>query len=576
MERRLAAIMAADVVGYSRLMGEDEASTLMALRDLRSGLFARTVDSHRGIVVKSMGDGWLVEFMAVADSVTCAIELQEQLLGHEIIKLRIGVHLGDITHENEDIYGDGVNIAARLQEIAEPGAIVISDVARRSIDSKLGAAFADLGKQDLKNIADPVTAHGWGMMAVAAAVEPLPLPDKPSIVVLPFDNMSGDPEQEYFADGLTEDIITDLSRFDHLFVIARNTAFTYKGTKIDVAQVARDLGVHFVLEGSVRKAGNRVRITAQLIDGSRGTHVWAERYDGSLEDVFDLQDEVTRNVTARVAPQINNEQIRWARQRERVFDEAHDLAWRAQADAWEAFQRADPEGHAAALQIAERAIEINGKCAPAYATLCGGYGVRSLLAWDDPGEAADNTLSWANAAMVALPQSFVAYLCLGTAHLRKGHTEQAVRDYAQAVKLNPNHVGALTGLSFAEASLGDSTKARRHAEAAIRLSPKDVYIGNAHLALAMAAFVEGDDDVFIEAAESAILAHPVAPIRRALMISFAGRVGKGHLIRIHLDELNRFSPGFIASLFEGKNHIFAKREHMDLLLDGLRKVGLAD
>jgi len=309
MERRLAAILAADVAGYSRLMGEDEAGTLSALRQFRTELLAAKVSRNRGKVVKSMGDSWLVEFTSVADAVTCAIEVQEGLVGNESIKLRVGVHLGDISHEDDDIYGDGVNIAARLQEIADPSAIVISDIARRSIDGKLAAVFTDLGTHTLKNIAEPVTAYGWGMTTVTAETGALPLPDKPSIVVLPFNNMSGDPEQEYFADGMTEDITTELARFSELFVIARNTAFTFKGHVHNVQDVAYELGIHFVLEGSVRKAGNRIRINAQLIDGQNGNHLWAERYDGNIDQIFDLEDEVTHKVVSATVPHINEAEL---------------------------------------------------------------------------------------------------------------------------------------------------------------------------------------------------------------------------------------------------------------------------
>ena len=229
IQRRLAAILAADVVGYSRLMGEDEAGTLSALRHLRTNIFAAAVDAHRGRIVKSMGDGWLVEFASVVEAVTCAIEVQEGLVGHESIKLRVGVHLGDITHEEEDIFGDGVNIASRLQEIARPGGIVISDMARRSIDGKLAATFVDLGVQNLKNIAEPIKVYGWGMTAVTADATVLPLSDMPSIAVLAFDNLSGDLKQDYLSDGLSENIITALSRFPDFFVIARNSTFAYKG-----------------------------------------------------------------------------------------------------------------------------------------------------------------------------------------------------------------------------------------------------------------------------------------------------------------------------------------------------------
>ena len=247
----------------------------------------------------------LVEFASVVDAVSCAIEVQEGLARHDIIKLRVGVHLGDITHEEEDIFGDGLNIAARLQEIAEPGGIVISDMARRSIDSKLAADFVDLGVQDLKNIVEPITVYGWGMTAITADATASPISNKPSIAVLPFDNMSGDPEQDYFADGLCEDLIMALSQYSGLLVIARNSTFIYKEQAIDIATVARDLNVEYVLEGSVRRAGQRIRITAQLIDTVSGTHVWAERYDRDLNDIFAVQDEITLNIVGALGQKLS-------------------------------------------------------------------------------------------------------------------------------------------------------------------------------------------------------------------------------------------------------------------------------
>lgn len=298
MTRRLAAILAADVVGYSKLMGKDEAGTLAALRHLRQEVFTPAVTKHRGSLVKSMGDGWLVEFASVGDGVSCAIRVQEALAKHDLIKLRIGLHIGDVTFEDDDIYGDGVNVAARLEKLAKPGAVVISDVARRSIDSKTATKFVELGLQRLKNIDEPMIAHGWGMTAVEHRTGAPYLPGMPSIVVLPFENRSGDPEQEYFSDGITEDIITELSRFSGLFVIARNSSFTYKGQATKTQDIMRDLGARYVLEGSVRKAGNRIRVTAQLVEAESGNQLWAERYDDVLEDIFELQDKITRAIVA--------------------------------------------------------------------------------------------------------------------------------------------------------------------------------------------------------------------------------------------------------------------------------------
>ena len=300
--RKLAAILAADVAGYSRLMGEDAAGTLTALRQLRREVLEPLVSNHHGVVIKRMGDGWLIEFGSVVDAVTCAIEIQKGLAEHETIQIRIGVHLGDIVHEDEDIYGDGINIAARLQELAAPRSVVISDAVRRSIDGKLSAGFTDLGAQILKNIAEPVAAHGWGSSAAArtAATQkpPRPITTKLSIAVLPFSNLSDDPAQEYFSDGMAEDLITDLSKISNLSVAARNSSFAFKGQMPDVREVGEKLGVAFVLEGSVRKMGERLRINAQLVNTVEGDHLWAERYDGNLAEIFAFQDKITAEIVS--------------------------------------------------------------------------------------------------------------------------------------------------------------------------------------------------------------------------------------------------------------------------------------
>jgi adenylate cyclase len=303
-ERRLAAIMSADVAGYSKLMGADESGTLAALKALRADIFAPQVAAHKGRVVKLMGDGALVEFPSIVKAVDCAVAVQ-RAMAEQTIKLRIGINLGDIIIEGSDIYGDGVNVAARIQEAAAPGGVALSGSAHDQVAGKVEAGFTDGGEQDLKNIARPVRVWHWSDGAVAGGAKPLALPNKPSIAVLPFDNMSGDPDQAYFADGITEDIITALSRSPWLFIIARNSTFTYKGKNVDVKRVAHELGVRYVLEGSVRKAGNRIRVTALLIDGTTGGHVWSERYDGELADVFDLQDEITRNVVASIQTQVH-------------------------------------------------------------------------------------------------------------------------------------------------------------------------------------------------------------------------------------------------------------------------------
>jgi adenylate cyclase len=343
VERRLAAILAADVAGYSRLMGEDEAGTLARLRAHRRELIDPKVAEHKGRIVKTTGDGILIEFPSVVEAVSCAVAVQQAMdernvatPEHQRIVFRVGINLGDVIVQDADIHGDGVNVAARLEGLAEPGGICVSSTVRDHIGDRLDLTFDDLGAQNLKNIARPVKVYrvrGADAATIAASVKPAPptlaLPDKPSIAVLPFQNMSGDPEQEYFADGMVEEIITALSRIRWLFVIARNSTFTYKGQAIDPKRVGRELGVRYVLEGSVRKGGNRVRITAQLIDAETGTHLWADRFDGSLEDVFDLQDLVATSVAGIIEPTLQAAETARSARRPTHDVTAYDLYLRA-------------------------------------------------------------------------------------------------------------------------------------------------------------------------------------------------------------------------------------------------------
>lgn len=342
VQRRLAAILSADVVGYSRLMGQDEVGTLSRLNALRHEFIDPTIASHAGRIVKLMGDGALVEFASAVDAVTCAIEIQTRLRERDArgseanpIQFRIGINVGDIIIEGEDILGDGVNIAARIEGIAEPGGIAISEDAWRQVQGKVPANFIDGGEQKLKNIARPVRIYrldlGDKPTSGTDARHALALPAKPSIAVLPFTNMSGDPDQDYFADGMVEDIITELACLPSLFVIARNSSFVYKGRAVDLKEVGRELGVRYVLEGSVRKAGDRVRVTGQLIDASTGSHVWAEKFDGELKDIFDLQDEVTSKVVAALAPRIERAELDQAKHKLTSSLNAYDYYIRGRA-----------------------------------------------------------------------------------------------------------------------------------------------------------------------------------------------------------------------------------------------------
>src|SRR5271167_3404238 len=374
--RRLAAILAADVAGYSRLMGADEEGTHERLKALRHELLDPKIAEHHGRIVKTTGDGVLAEFASVVDAVRCAVEVQQAMPERDIgvapgsrIELRIGINLGDVIVEGDDLYGDGVNIAARIEALADAGGVFVSNTVHDHVRDRLPFVFEDLGEQQVKNIARPVRVYrvrDVDAKSLSAPAQPtLPLPDKPSIAVLPFANMSGDPEQEYFADGMVEEITTAISRLPWLFVIARNSSFTYKGRLVDVKQVARELGVRYVLEGSVRKAGNRVRITGQLIDTATGAHIWADRFDGALDDIFELQDQVASGVIGAIEPKLRHSEIERASRKPTESLDAYDLYLRALA----LRDKHTDESVRAAIALLKQALAIDPGYAPAAALI---------------------------------------------------------------------------------------------------------------------------------------------------------------------------------------------------------------
>jgi TolB-like protein len=470
-ERRLAAIMSADVAGYSRLMGKDETGTLSALKSLRKDVFAPQVAAHKGRVVKLMGDGALVEFPSVVNAVDCAIAVQRVLAERpteEPIKLRIGINLGDIIIEGSDIYGDGVNVATRIQEVSKPGGIALSGSAFDQVTGKVEATFADGGEHNLKNIAKPVRV--WHLSGnndvVESGAEPLPLPDKPSIAVLPFDNMSGDSEQEYFSDGITEDIITELSRFTSLFVIARNSSFMFKGEAVDIGEVGRKLGVHYVVEGSVRKSVNRVRITAQLVEAMSGKHVWAERYDRELEDIFEVQDEVAHTIAATVSGRLHDAGAERARRRLTEDLAAYDLFLRAYQHVHR-WTRADL---AIARSFLTKALELDPEIARAHAYL----GMIHIADWiwgisDD--EALDRALVFAQRAMALDDGDSWSYVVFSHVYMRTNRLDYALNYAERAVALNPNDAIAMAILGKVVNLLGRPDEAVQWIEKATRLDP---------------------------------------------------------------------------------------------------------
>ena len=393
--RRLAAILAADVVGYSRLVSTDEAGALAQLGSLRRDIIEPNISKHSGRLFKIMGDGFLAEFASAVQAVTCAIAIQNEtgeaaasLDDTRNMQLRIGIHVGDVMVEGDDLMGDGVNIAARLESIAAPGGISISRAVHDQVRDRVEVAFDDKGEVALKNIARPVQVFAIagpkvrGSIQASSAEPPLALPDKPSIAVLPFQNMSGDPEQEYFADGMVEDITTALARVKWLFVIARNSSFAYKGKAIDIKQVGRELGVRYVLEGSVRKAGNKVRITGQLIEVASNAHLWADRFDGGLEDIFDLQDQITANIIGAISPKLETAEIALSRRKPTENLGAYDYYLRGLALLYQ-FSK---EGHEQSIPFFRKAVELDPDFALAQAAIVGWYISGKAFAWIRPND----------------------------------------------------------------------------------------------------------------------------------------------------------------------------------------------
>src|SRR5450759_4230868 len=446
VERRLAAILAADVAGYSRLMGVDEEGTLAALKAYRRDIIDPKIAEHHGRIVKTTGDGALVEFGSAVDAMRCAMEIQGTMAERNAatpedqrIEFRIGINVGDIIIDDGDIYGDGVNIAARIETLASPGAICLSDNAYQQIKGKLALDVSDMGEQRLKNIPQPVRLYSIRLDGTSARPA-LALPDRPSIAVLPFQNMSGDAEQEYFADGMVEDIITALSRMRWLFVIARNSSFTYKGRTVDVKQVGRELGVRYVLEGSVRKSVNRVRITGQLIDALTGTHLWADRFDGALEDIFDLQDRVTASVVSAVAPKLERVEIERAKRKPTESLDAYDYYLRGVASAIPYTREGDNE----ALRLFYRAIELDPDFAVAYGWAAWIFVTRKSNGW-----MTDRALEIAEAVRlgrraVELGDDDAAALCWGGFALAyvAYELDDGIAYVDRALVLNPNLAAA--------------------------------------------------------------------------------------------------------------------------------------
>jgi len=592
VERRLAAILAADVAGSCRLIGIDEEGTLARLKALRKTLFDPKITDHRGRIVKNTGDGALIEFASVVDAVRCAVEIQRGMAEQNIdvpqvkrIEFRIGIHVGDIIIEDDDIFGDGVNIAVRLEGIAEPGGVSISDDAHRQIRGKVEITFEDMGSQSLKNIAEPMRA--WrvriGPSSSSAMLtkpptetaQPLALPDKPSIAVLPFTNMSGDPEQDYFADGMAEDIITALSHFKALFVIARNSSFTYKGRAVDVKQIGRELGVRYVLEGSVRKAANRVRITGQLVDTATGAHLWAERFDGGLGDIFDLQDRVTESVVGAIAPAVEKAEIERAKRKPTESLDAYALYLRGLA---RFYQLASRQANGEALRLFNSAIELDPDFAAAYgrAALC--YVIAKINGWIS--DAANEIAEATRLAQRAVELGKDDAIALGAGGWALAHDARDLGVGAalidRALVLNSNLAEAWAYSGWVKNWLGEPEAAIERFARAMRLNPLDPRMSAIRSGTAHAHFFLGRYDEAVSWAAMALQDNPdYQPGLRIAAASnaMAGRLDEAHKAVARLRQLN---PALRVSTLKDMRGPYRRAEDLSRYEEGLRQAGLPE
>jgi adenylate cyclase len=571
--------LAADVVGFSRLMGLDELGALASLKSLRSELIDPKITEHKGRVFKATGDGVLVEFPSVVNAVACAVDIQRGILPRNAdlpdskkINLRIGINLGDVIVEGEDVFGDGVNVAARLEALAPVGGVAMSATVHDHLGKRLDLSFEDQGEQSLKNIDRPVRVY-----VVRLGGEParpaLPLPDKPSIAVLPFQNMSGDSEQEYFADGIVEEIITALSRVRWLFVIARNSSFTYKGRAVDVKQVGHELGVRYVLEGSVRKGGNRVRITGQLIDVSTGAHIWADRFEGELSNVFDLQDQVTASVVGAIEPRLEQAEIERAKRKPTESLDAYDHYLRGLAGV----HKWTREGNSEALSHFKRATELDPNFASAFGMAARCYSQRTGFAWviDRAQEVADAERLARRAAELGKDDAMALSAGGNALIIVVGNIEDGTAMIDRALQLNPNLAWGWLSSSFARLMLGEPEVAIDHASRAMRLSPQDPQMFAMEIAIAVAHLSAGRFDQALSWAEKAVQERSnffVGTCVVAASAALAGKLAQAEKAMVRLRELN---PALRISNLKDMQP-FRRPEHLARLSEGLRMAGLRE
>ena len=571
-QRRLAAILAADVAGYTQLMEKDSDGTVTAWRKARLDVIDPKITEFDGRIVKHTGDGFLAEFGAVTNAVNCAVEMQRSLR-ESSLDFRMGVHLGEVIEELDDIHGEGVNLAARLEALAEPGSICVSGDVYNQVRNRLDYEFKDLGEKEVKNVSTPVQVYAIRFDSAATSkIQERSVIGKPSIAVLAFDNLSGDPEQEYFSDGIAEDLITELSRFRWFFVIARNSSFSYKGQSPDIRKVAADLGVRYVVEGSVRRAGERVRISAQLIDGESGNHVWAERYDRDLHDIFAVQDEITGAITGAIAPSFVSAEIRRTDRKASENFNAWDYAMRGNWHLW----RMGNEEFVEAQRFFEAALQLDPKSVIAVSgmAVCMGWQVTFGLT-KDVEQASIKGHQYAQRAVELDDEDAWAHTSLGFVNYLTGEHDKARRACQRAISLNPNLALAEGVLSVIYAWAGIYEEAISHAEKAERLSPRDPAHSLWHLARGQAEYQAGNYETAASWAKKMIEGTPKFPgAWRILAASFAN-LGRLEEAKSAIKQLLMILPNDNMKLAR-RIVPGAPTECREHFFDGLRKAGLPE
>ena len=587
--RRLAAILAADVVGYSRLIGADEEGTLERLKALRRDVIDPRISQHHGRIVKTTGDGLLVEFSSVVDALRCATEVQKMMAERNLnvppetrIEFRVGIHQGDIVVDDGDIFGDGVNVAARLETLADPGGICVSARVQEDAAGKLDLTFEDMGEQSLKNIARPVRVYRVGrttteITPTASPVEIAPslaLPDKPSIAVLPFQNMSGDPGQEYFVDGMVEEITTAISRLPWLFVIARNSSFAYKSKSPDLRQVGRELGVRYVLEGSVRKAGNRVRITGQLIDTMTGAHIWADRFDSALDDIFELQDQVASSVVGAIEPRLRQSEIERAVRKPTESLDAYDLYLRALA----LFNAFTADALAEAVTLMRRALTIDPGYAPAAGLAAWCILLTIVQGWLAPEQRrSEEAVRLARRALdTGKDDPDCLWMAAFTLMFLAGEHAAAASIVDRALSLNPNSAQAWMTCGWIHAFTGRAAPGIEAFERGLRLSPRDPLAFNFRSGLAFAHLIAGRYEEGLTHVRQGLIEQPrsIALLRiKAGLCGLAGRVDEG---REAIERLLELYPGMTMAHFMKAASIYILPEPRVIYAEGLRKAGMPE